>query len=213
MHINELLPPDWEANYRIEQANTQLKPVYKMASPVAQRILRKKLAEEPLGSGKDKVVYEWGDEQKIAFTTSGLKNSEQANRVKQSYYVTKLLHLLMPENVPDMKIAGWQPPLQISERVKAQESNGRSLFSKLKIMLAEKRLKRKLDKLGVIYDDFHTNFMPDESGNQNYIDSFGLVGSYTIEKLEQAAQSLPADEKVKAHRYIEKLKQLDALIN
>lgn len=201
---------DWGKSSEVRSARERLEGIYDTAHPAAQRLIEKKRDEEPLGAGAEKVVYAHGDKKVLAFLTERKKEPNLPDRMKESFYISKILHLLLPENIPDIHLAGSQPAVMVAERINPPDNYGKRILSRLKKPFAKALLVHRIHKLGVFVDTFPSNFMLNSSGKPNYIDSFIFSYSLMSGKLERALQDLPDAERQKGRRYVERLKQLEA---
>ena len=61
----------------------------------AKRLINSLLGTKPLGSGTEKIVYEYGDRRAVAFFYRNF-NKQNAEALKRQYFTNKLMHLLLP---------------------------------------------------------------------------------------------------------------------
>lgn len=194
--------------------------------------------ENLIGTGHERRVYEHPrDKEKVVAVE---KNSEQKTvaEAKGMYYLTKIIHLLLPENIPDVHSYQTRPSLSVREKVDLGESHNvlrehviqdrylgglpedeqsRVLKEHSNIMedVRTEDLVTKLDELGLRYDYTGVNFGFDKQGNAKYIEPFtaftvdGKENMYNKEKLLKAINEMPDEQKkFWALKYFDRLNEL-----
>lgn len=109
------------------------------------------MPEVPLGMGSEKVVYPYGDDgdRVVAFIYNSHDRSTSAGDMKGKFYAGKLLHVLMPENFPDVHMTGSQPPMIIAERINPPENFVLRALAWARRPIANRRLIRRGFRLWV----------------------------------------------------------------
>jgi len=185
-------------NYETNIARSRLDYIYDSANQAAKDVIDRKKDTRPLGYGAQKVVYEYGDDNVIAFFGRS-NNPERAEQMKREFYQRKLMHLLMPDNFPDIHLAGSQPGVMISEKINPGP-DVKSRLEKYKRKLNQFKLKRSLKKIGVGVDSGSSaNFILDDKGNEVYVDDPYL---YPTKKMLKLINQLDEVQKQQAMRYI-----------
>ncbi|OGY99420.1 MAG: hypothetical protein A2945_01015 [Candidatus Liptonbacteria bacterium RIFCSPLOWO2_01_FULL_52_25] len=157
---------------------------------------------EKIGEGGEKEVYlhpEFPEKKVVSRLKEGGWNDASSERkIKARFYLTKVLHLLLPKNIPDVHLAiHGKDKVLVSERKKMDkehralaedtilkfESPHKSkrvvspedLRARLGKNLSQddevKRIERVFRDLGVAFDPSEVNFGYDEDGNMIYIDN------------------------------------------
>lgn len=163
---------------------------------------------------KDLVVAEF-------FKKEWLK--ETPGQVKARFYLTKILHFLYPQNIPNIHLAASEPHALIMDRVRGKESDPSDEDAKINDLYEE------LDSLGVHLDFKHWNFLKTkkDGGEENlmYVDSFDAYkifydkgGNpvridrwYLADALGEAIKTnLSGDKRERALKYLERLMALEA---
>ncbi len=155
---------------------------------------------QSLGEGGEKKVYiHPEDEEKVvAFFREGPKSSETAASMKGRFYLTKILHLLIPDSVPDIHLATRNDDEAVLVSERKHLGDEYSKFSRLndlnlqntlpsnelyKLSNAESEhaytldqdamdsLYSKLDELGVLIDFSTPNLGNDSDNNLIYVDN------------------------------------------
>lgn len=176
------------------------------------KINREKL--KPLGDGAEKMVYENPNnpEQAIGIFHEGEPQSPELT--KGRFYLTKILHLLFPKNIPDMHLAATEPNMIGVDRV---EDSARSFTLAERSGQAFRDLRVNLDSAGVTFDDYSQNLKFNKKGDLFYVDSFMPWGEdeesvsepwFDKEKLEAAIQNLDDDKKELALSYFKRLDEM-----
>lgn len=110
--IAPIIPAN-EQEHRIYHGNIALANI-DVTSNLGEVVLNAYHDREPLGMGREKVVYPLIERtgQAIAFYMNyGGENGQiSSDRLKQNYYRARLMHLLLPDNIPDAHFVGSDPP-------------------------------------------------------------------------------------------------------
>lgn len=155
---------------------------------------------QPLGEGGEKKVYiHPEDEEKVvAFFRRGQASSETPASMKGRFYLTKILHLLIPDSIPDIHFASkdGQDATLVSERKHLGEQydeHNRLFIKAMNGTIAQEEyremysagsdhmesldnesmeeLSTKLYRLGVTADMSATNLGKDKNNNLVYVDN------------------------------------------
>jgi hypothetical protein len=159
---------------------------------------------EPVGEGAHKNVYKDADhpDKVIAIRKELEKDSPELERtIKARFYLTKILHILFPENIPDIDLATSDPQATRREKVEhdlnhatlqewvkntLEHLKSGSLFPPKKLEEQSRvaaavnedpklqKLLSSLNKLGVEIDFTSINFTHDNRGNIVYVDDIHL---------------------------------------
>ena len=79
---------------------------------------------EMLGEGSEKKVFVDPDDKRYAKGIFHEELEESPNKIKSRFYLTKILHILYPKNVPDIHMSASKPNMLVVDRVehdKAQQ--------------------------------------------------------------------------------------------
>ena len=167
-----------------------------------------------IGEGAEKKVYVNPNNPDSVIGVFHESMEESSEFVKARFYLTKILHLLFPENIPEIHAAASDPYVIVTDKV---EDSTRSFTLAERSGKAFGDLKAKLDLVGVAFDDFAGNLKFDKNGDLFYVDSFEpwLVGKNFIskpqfnkEKMEAAIQNLDDDKKELALSYFKRLDEM-----
>ncbi|MBI3633953.1 MAG: hypothetical protein HY226_06740 [Candidatus Vogelbacteria bacterium] len=185
-----------------------------------------------LGRGREKIVYADPDNKKLAKGIFHEYKTESIEKVKGRFYLTKILHMLYPKNIPGIHLSASNPHMIIVDKVDDQIAN---IKEQLGTHVMEKNIakdlteelgeliddisfnKRKiidgLDHLGVIIDEFPPNFAIDEKNNIKFVDSIDpwhVDANYSSNKLKKAIENLEdAAQKKRALIYLAQLDKLE----
>lgn len=178
-----------------------------------------------VGEGNEKQVYKdpTNSEHVLSiFIENNPKYTPQFR--KGTFYLTKVLHLLFPKNIPNVHLVSTKPNTN-----KADFVNGTSLAEitdskKTPLQAKKKDLMEGLRQLGIPFFDFHSaNLLVDKNDNLVFVDSFRpwitqgdhrngnkrVSRLYNVEKLKQAINDkLSPEQKIEAEKYINRLEQL-----
>lgn len=162
--------------------------------------------------GGEKSVYEDPDNPDLAIGIFHTYRKETPHQVKARFYLTKILHLLFPKNVPDIHMASSDPHAITVERV------GDNKEEKSPDYLEKVRLQEEFERLGVSLDkNKPDNYKCDKDGNVVYVDSFRpwslyrgeLFCGYDSVELQKAIQGLKDEEQRElALSYLNRLEEL-----
>lgn len=174
---------------------------------------------KPLGGGGEKEVYENPNNPEQTLGIFHRRKAESPERAKGRFYLTKILHLLFPKNVPNMHLATSDPYAIVTDKV---ENENNPIPYEQRNASQVKDVSGKLKAAGLTeLDEFRANFKLDKEGNVNYVDSFRpwfktmnpgepgeLQAGFDKEKLEAAIQNLDEDKKELAMTYLQRLNEL-----
>lgn len=163
---------------------------------MAEKHLDVGLQGEPFASGDEKDIYEHHDPQKIVKVTvdDGEGKFEAGNEryIKAEFYLTKILHLLFPDTIPDIHGVSFKHQATIHERKELDEAHRtlQNFYHKANlgedVETGEKEQKafeiskqrkqtttiiQRLQNMGIVIDRAHQNFAEDKKGSVIYLDS------------------------------------------
>jgi hypothetical protein len=144
--------------------------------------------EEKVGRGSEKEVYEHPNDP--AKVVAEFRYAESPKRLRGRFYLTKILHELFPDNLPDISVAATNPHVVIMERKQLDEAhkslqkfnikgdfvgNFSARYKEFEDKIGEdrkfKQLKRELAELGIGLETAAMNFGYDDKNNLVYVDS------------------------------------------
>ncbi len=193
--------------------------------------------QEPFGIGAEKKVYQ--DKENPDRVVSVRHTRESLSReAKGRFYLTKILHLLFPKNIPNIHLSSAKPNITVRKKVELDsahhtirerylekrtidESKEKHIFEAMSAIANNPKvraLKNDLNNAGVDPETFPGNFGIDNEGYAQYIedfDAFAISGEpfFDAEKLTIAIDRLPEKEQKQAMHYLEKLKFLAEAVN
>ncbi len=148
-----------------------------------------------------------------------LKENISDNYIKADFFLTKIMKLLYPENIPNIHMAaGGNFNQTINERV-CIDSKKTARFQDL-TSEARGRFADQLEKDGIYMDRKMDNYVINDEGKMVYLDSFDpwmivdtkkgvLIKTYDAKKLQQVINNrLPISERRKALQYLKRLEDL-----
>ena len=193
---------------------------------------KEKLGEQ-IGLGSEKIVYQDRNNPNKVIGVFEEWEKKTPNQMKGMFYLTKILHLLLPKNIPDMYWAGSESRAYQSTKVEHDDrhkvlnsyvSSGKDTISReevgesIEADSAVGQLQKELEKLGIRSLDYAAvNYSSDSEGNILYLDTFyvwkkrndgGLKLFCDFNKLEDALEVLSEEDKHKAKKYLSRLKEL-----
>lgn len=168
---------------------------------------------KPLGDGAEKKVYENPNNPEQVIGIFHKSESQSVELAKGRFYLTKILHLLFPKNIPDMHLAATEPNMISADKV---ESGPRSFGFTERSEKSFKDLESNLNSVGVIFDDYSLNLIFDKGGDLFYVDSFfpwiteagRSVRQYDRQKLYSSIQNLDDDKKELGLSYLNRLEEM-----
>ncbi|MDO8523565.1 MAG: hypothetical protein Q7S12_04810 [bacterium] len=190
---------------------------------------------ESIGSGNEKTVYPDPENKDRVFAKFHEYIKETPKQIKARYYLTKIIHFLLPKNIPDMHWVGSEPnayqidKVEVDERHRAireyyemPDSSKTEAYKKaVETISLDKDIEDfqlKIDQLGIRSLDLALiNYTKDKEGNVLYLDSFYAWkfkndGSPSLflnfKKLEEAINSLAENDKKSAKNFLQRLREL-----
>lgn len=192
--------------------------------------------EEPMGEGAEKKVYQ--NRHHPERVLGVYKHPESPNRVKARYYLTKILHILLPDNIPDIHLSSSEPNAVVREKVNLDE-----LYDQLQKIYVkgewsdedEKRLQELekqarerqyydehdlieiLHNLGIVIDEGSDNLAYDTNEKLKYFEDFPAVEKkkdnlerrFDETALRGAIDQITDEQlKEKAQKYLDRLMEL-----
>ncbi len=146
---------------------------------------------EKVGHGEEKEVFTHpSNSERVVSAYMEGRGPKSPEQLKGSFYLTKTLHLLAPENIPDIHDVGVSeddvysfsrdriPHSEIHTRLQStieQGGDGSDLIDELEdeIPSSEKsKVEEKLGDLGQFIDSNYGNFLKDAEGNIQYLENF-----------------------------------------
>ena len=177
---------------------------------------------EKLGEGAQKKVYTNKDKPDLAIGIFNEDIKETPQQIKGRYYLTKILHLLFPKQIPNIHLATSNPHMIEVDRVSVKK-----LIPKYESLedkpLAERSLEDQLLKdrnilfkkildLGVFPDYHYNNFGYDQDDNLVYLDSVTPWKNdrrlYDPKKIVIALNNLSENEKEQGFVFLKRLGDL-----
>ncbi|MDP3770427.1 MAG: hypothetical protein Q8R40_05845 [bacterium] len=194
---------------------------------------------EYIARGTEKKVYEDADDPEKVIGLYHMPAMSK-ERVKAQFYLTKILHMLFPKNIPDIYLSASDPHVVRKEKISTDvthkiiqkwyepgadrrnisEDEHRKLDDVTGAIYSDPKYMEfitDLDKLGVHIDSYVTNFTRDSEGNMIYLDdidpstAFGLRG-FDRERFMKAIDKIPGEDKKKALHYLDRLEMLEEKI-
>lgn len=159
---------------------------------------------EPLGEGREKEVFvSPNDPDKVVGIMK--ESAESAEEAKAEFYLTKILHLLHPELVPDISARTTEPNAVERERVFGGESTFRQ----------NDAVKDGLFALGVKLDSKPSNYIAEADKPARYVDTVKTwlrngERNYDPDKIREAVAALPEPDRAGALAYLARLEALHA---
>ena len=181
-----------------------------------------KETRKPIGKGAEKLVYLNPDNNRQVIGSYHGKEGRVGN-IKASFYLTKILHLLFPKNIPDIHQVTAIPKTITRQRIETDslhkdaqrdDSFGWEARVKLKGKLDQnseyKRFRDTIYSLGVNLDTAPLNFSLDPEDNPVYLDDFKYWDHDVAEKLQKAIEhKLQEPERTRALKFLERFRELD----
>ncbi|MEA2112769.1 MAG: hypothetical protein U9P50_02235 [Patescibacteria group bacterium] len=183
--------------------------------------------KEPLGEGIEKKSFiNPKDERKIISETKEGAEKDTPRQLKGRYYLTKIAHLLLPENIPDIYQAGEsRDGIQTVDRERISHTPGHKLLQEKRRSDEEEELARQeiieemggemnkvtntIADIGLAFniDENIGNYTKNEAGNVYYLETFKpwevdlvnpkeLEALFDEEELREAIDGI-SDQKVK----------------
>ncbi len=183
---------------------------YSQAGSFGKTLLEAAAQTLPLGSGAEKIVYEFGANKVAAILAP--YSPEHSNKdyspevMKRKFYERKLLNLLAPESIPDIHMAGTSPPMLILDRVhRAGSRDEVAVAIERKTRFGRKDPQSELSALGLRIDPTGDNLILDKGGNTVYVDN--PMGKLNKQALVEAIDALSDLDKKRALKYLSRLKE------
>jgi hypothetical protein len=175
-------------------------------NPFVANFMERVVDSTHLGTGAEKLVYVHPDDEQKAVSLV-YEGNRTPDNIKRNFYLTKVAHLLAPNQIPDMHLASWALPLRISERV-IPPAGLRGCIANASKFVRASLLVRKLDRLGILVDDHASNFVTNQLGSVSYVDNVYIEYGLQTGKVERAVQSLAPANRQRALRYLKRAQQL-----
>lgn len=158
---------------------------------------------KPLGEGREKTIFVSPDDpEKIIGIFK--EPAESAEEVRARFYLTKILHILYPQHIPDMHASISEPHAIEADRVHGEESTRKQ----------NDVIKDRFFELGVKLDSKPANYVAEEGGPAQYVDTIRVwfrdgTPNYNPQKLREAIFKLDEGERSNALSYLARLEDLN----
>jgi hypothetical protein len=156
-------------------------------------------SQKPVGAGAERKFYEDPSNPERVIGIYRAEKESHPNEIKGRYYLTKILHILLPGNIPDVFMSTTEPNAivrrkvelgkehrAIQERRKIWESiqkipdeinkEADSALGKIKNDPKVAEFRSRLYPLGIYVDIAPVNFGYDEKGNVQYVETVPSMG-------------------------------------
>lgn len=162
------------------------------------------------GDGASRVVYDHPTEsgKLIKEYRSDKKDEITILERKKDFYLSKLLHSLFPDNVPNIDMALPTHGIEVFDKIDEDKSFLKNKFLK---PIQKKIFMLKAYELGFRFDENDSNFMLGKSGKVKYVDSSDFYGNPEKIKLF-IEKNLPEDKKSEAVEYLDNYEKYEALL-
>lgn len=176
--------------------------------------------DRPLGEGSEKQVFEHKDNPDLAVGVYREQIQESPETTKGRYYIQKIAHLLMPDNIPDIHLAASDPHMVVTDKLDVDELRTAALYE---YTVGKKKIDEAFARLmdfGIEIDDDHSrNFVYDNDLQVKFSDvlapwvsdehsDFLLEPMWDSEKLRASLEALPDKSREKGLKYLERLEAL-----
>lgn len=191
---------------------------------------------EKIGEGGEKSVYMHpkNPEQVVGIYHAEIPPGGEAE-VRARFYLTRIMHILFPKNVPDVALSVAYPNMIIRKRADFGKDH-RTIQTGLHLLpksvsdeeLADAEnaieddervwaLKKEFDAVGVNYDRTPQNYGIDEKGDAQYAEAFdvfhaGKNGTFfrlnDVDKLKKAIEKIEGEDKKRALVFLDRLSQI-----
>jgi hypothetical protein len=151
--------------------------------------------ELPIGVGRENEVFNDPTSERRLIALAKYERGDNPRAVKGSYYLTKIIHLLYPESIPDLHMATLKPKATVRQKMELGELHNALRAKKLEEYglsiekapphlssseITEKIFKNKqiqelvatLEMLGLHIDKASVNFGISDAGDPRYIEVF-----------------------------------------
>lgn len=163
-----------------------------------------------IGEGLHKKIYQHPtDESKVVAVFK--HQAWPLEMIKSRFYLNKILHLLFPENIPDIHLAASQPFSLILDKANGLKVSPLDLLGNIH----KSQLMEDLNRVGVTFDPSSTNFIKDKKDKTiKYVDTFsvekdGLGFTLSVFKLRKSVlDKLEGNKQLKALSYLQRLNDL-----
>ncbi len=189
-----------------------------------------------LGRGREKVVYTDPDNESRVKGIFHEYKKEGVEKIKGRFYLTKILHILYPDNIPDIHLAASNPHMIIIDKVDDQIAVTKQQLGKLgkdkhladelqeelkelneRVAYHKREVSKPLGNLGVTVDSAPGNFTLDANDHITFVDTvepWGVYGNkspnFDFEKLKLVIENIEDNvQKKHALTYLEHLNKLD----
>lgn len=160
--------------------------------------------EQPLGEGSEKKVFLSPHNPERVIGIFHEYREETPEQVKGRFYLTKILHALYPQHIPELHLAASNPHAVEVERINGEHTYSWEVIS---------RLEETLREVGVIVDTYTGNFLIDSSGFLRYVDTvmpwYGVNRNYNPAKIKEVgSKKLEAKDLERVLSYLARLESL-----
>lgn len=136
-------------------------------------------------------------------------HQQSSEVIKARFYLTKILHMIYPDNVPNIHSVTTEPATKTMEYVR----DGSKTQGPIRGFLSGRRRNNFIDelyKLNILVDEGGSNFLLNEDGNLLYIDEFyfsSLDGDKPLRGLKKLIDTrLAGSSREMALQYLERFR-------
>ncbi len=174
----------------------------------ANRVQEMREKQSELGSGVSKTVFVSPEREDQVRAIYHRPESQQTRTFQERYYSGKLLHMLYPDNFPDIHRSTTIPATNDVERVQPVQNEG--LLSKAIHRFTDgftrTQISRKVWKeTGLVLDKSKLNFIRDKSGNLVYVDTPVFSLDMGRPSLLKKISELPPAQQAQAQVYLDRI--------
>lgn len=192
--------------------------------------------EKPFAAGSERRIYHHPKKKNKIVAVENVAYQRNAQHARQEYYLTKIMHILLPDNIPDIHFYGSKPSMSVRQNVELGPAHQRAQKEMLAYRMDDgnlghltseyyrssrliektpevRRLINTLWDFGLNVDTFMGNFGIDEKGNAKYVEPFSALFDYHIrydaKKIKDAIEKL--ENQTQRRRALKCLERLEAL--
>lgn len=163
-----------------------------------------------IGSGSDKTVFTDPSNPEKAVGIFHPSVEETPLQARGRFFLSKILHILFPENIPNIHFSGHNPKAIITTKIHHGVPVETSKEEKSDLV-------KKLKSVGLMVDDVSDNIIRSEDGHIVYTDNQApwyiynfperktKEKTYDTEKINAAIEQLPTEKREQALTYLSQL--------
>lgn len=180
-----------------------------------EKLNPEKIIGKKIGEGWEKTVYRHKhDKERVVGVFDKEHVTETICQIKSRFYLTKIFHILYPDNFPNLHLSASNPHIVVVDYVKGDAMAEKDILQALALETEVR------NRTGVSMDLHRENFKKDEVGNWVYVDTLSayhiirfrekwqMHERFNEESLRYAISFLPEEEKKKALFYLSRLNKL-----